>query len=113
MITTASTSTAVAPAAHDWHVLVLHDGDEKDILGIWGPYQSDEDARTALQELQNWPINGQWSIFSCKPFPVQPAHAGTTWSQPIQPGITWNQPSVTYDNTGNAMRADWWNGPTS
>lgn len=54
--------------APDWHVLVLHDGQEKDILGIWGPYTSDVDARTALQELQNWPIDGTWSIFACKHF---------------------------------------------
>lgn len=69
-MTTTTTSTARAPHEPDWHVLVLHDGQEKDILGIWGPYQSDTTARTAMEELQTWPIDGQWTIFACKQFGV-------------------------------------------
>lgn len=56
----------------DWHVLVLHDGDEKDIKGIWGPYASTVLAETALQELSDWPIDGHWTIYTCKRFPNRP-----------------------------------------
>ncbi len=54
--------------AYDWHVLVLHDGTEKDILGIWGPYLSESAADIALEELKKWPLDGTWTIMDVKRF---------------------------------------------
>lgn len=55
---------------YDWHVLVLHDGQEKDILGIWGPYISETAAELALEELKKWPLDGTWSVMEVKSFPT-------------------------------------------
>lgn len=46
----------------DWHVLILHDGTEKDIKGIWGPYSSQGIANAALDELKQWPLDGVWVL---------------------------------------------------
>lgn len=64
---------------YDWHVLVLHDGLEKDILGIWGPYISESDAEFALEELKKWPLDGTWTVMEIKSFPTPQAKTiGTT-----------------------------------
>lgn len=57
----------------DWHVLVLHDGTEADIKGIWGPYPNATDAGLALAELQDWPIDGVWTTVHLKKFVVPPS----------------------------------------
>lgn len=92
-MTTTSTGSIPLLAEPDWHVLVLHDGQEKDILGIWGPYRGDHTARRALDELQTWPIDGQWSVLPCKQF------APARLNDPTPPPYT-----VTYTNTGEPIR---------
>lgn len=52
--------------------LVLLDGTEKDILGIWGPYGSEPEAQWALKELNLWPIDGIWDLHPLKYFPSPP-----------------------------------------
>jgi hypothetical protein len=47
----------------DWHILILHDQNEKDILGVWGPYTSSEHAALVLEELRSWPLDGIWTMF--------------------------------------------------
>lgn len=51
-------------------VLVLLDGTEKDIIGIWGPYAQEAEAQWALKELNLWPIDGIWDLMPLKYFPV-------------------------------------------
>lgn len=50
--------------------LVLLDGAEKDILGIWGPYGTEPEAQAALKELNLWPIDGIWDLHPLKYFPA-------------------------------------------
>lgn len=97
MKVTTTTNPAVEPSRFDY-VLVLHDGTEKDILGIWGPYASEAAALQAKDELSDWPLDGAWDCVRLKRFPV-PAPVGKFWGEPVQPTITWNN--------GN------WTGPTT
>lgn len=56
----------------DWHVLVLFSDDtEKDIKGIWGPYTSAAIAMSALEELQQWPLDGYWDMRRLNKFVAQ------------------------------------------
>lgn len=57
-----------APVTENW-ALVLLDGTEKDILGIWGPYVSEAAAIIALDELRTWPLDGSWHPMALKHFP--------------------------------------------
>jgi hypothetical protein len=86
------------PSTQSWHVLVLHDGEEKDIKGIWGPYASSQIACDVLTELAEWPIDGSWSVWPLKRFQTQLA------------GLSAGLPTMTYrdgvtsfgSNTSNA-----------
>lgn len=58
------------PAPQPGYVLVLLDGTEKDVLGIWGPYANEVEADWALKELNLWPIDGVWDKVPLKYFPA-------------------------------------------
>lgn len=66
--------------------LVLLDGTEKDLLGIWGPYATEAQAQWALKELNLWPIDGIWDLHPLKYFPAPPAMGAApqirTWNTP-------------------------------
>lgn len=98
MNNTINTSNTFGTGIDDWHVLVLHDGEEKDIRGIWGPYRSHEASQFALQELSNWPIDGQWSTFALKQF-------NPTFAQ---------QPSISYRSASSSGTPKaWWFDPNA
>ncbi len=79
------------------YVLVLTDPDEGDLLGIWGPYHSEEEANVARNELLKWPMQpGDWEIVALKQFPpVNPPYTG------IRGGgsITWSNGDFYSNNT--------------
>lgn len=68
-----------SPTQATQYVLVLHDGQEKDVLGIWGPYRSEMEAKWAMDELNLWPINGLWDMVPLKHF-APPSSQTTTYS---------------------------------
>lgn len=90
------TNTSPTPASG--FVLVLLDGTEKDILGIWGPYASEAAAQLALKELNLWPIDGIWDLHPLKYFPMPGPPQGPVYRAPTQrvswgtysPGGTWS-----------------------
>ncbi len=79
---------------YDWHVLVLHDGVEKDILGIWGPYTSESNAELALEELKKWPLDGSWSVFELKQFRSSLSQLNLTNVRGVQVGDGGTQHNV-------------------
>lgn len=81
-----------------WHVLVLLDPNEGDMLGIWGPYTSLAEAEIARDELEGWPIApGTWEVIRVKNFPATvPAPSG--YRMPI-----------TYTNTESGGTVTWTN----
>lgn len=67
--------------------LVLLDGTEKDILGIWGPYPTEAVAQAVLKELNLWPIDGIWDLHALKYFPAPPA--ATYPPDGLHPRVSW------------------------
>lgn len=65
------------PAQQPGYVLVLLDGTEKDVLGIWGPYANEAEADWALKELNLWPIDGIWDKVPLKYFPPPRTQTGS------------------------------------
>jgi hypothetical protein len=89
--------TNTSPMAQPGYVLVLLDGNEKDVLGIWGPYADETEADWALKELNLWPIDGVWDKVPLKHFPAPRTQTGGNYrrsSAPEQRGHWQNDEGV-------------------
>ncbi len=76
----------IDPAAY---VVTLTDPDDRELLGIWGPYPSTACSEAAKQELASWPIEGEWSVVALKHYPVAPAPTKTPGPTQAAPATVW------------------------
>lgn len=61
------------PQPKTQYALVLTQGGEPDLVGIWGPYLDESAATQAMNELMQWPIDGAWEVVAMKKYPVTAA----------------------------------------
>jgi hypothetical protein len=61
-------------------VLVYSHPDDSDIQGIWGPYDSEDAAKSALEELKTWPLDGgKWETVVLHEFRTTPERPTTVY----------------------------------